>query len=382
MRNEVMSRISILLIITVLITFCFCFGTVDKVYADTETETETETETNTDSGSDTKPETGTDADTEQAENYVITTKAEPLGDGSFALFVSGDADADLKGVTIFRKVDGGEPETVKFKTADGKEHSMFKYSTVVAGGYIGDSDVNYNSEYQYWAAAYNIDDNNQVVDTVYSEKFAVSGVDAKATEFTNVKVTGTSKVKLYWKTISGAKGYKIYQRIDGKYTLVKKVKGESKSSTTITGLKKNKTAYFKISTYSGKTESDMSESDKGKPCDNVYTEKPSTKVKDYGKNKLSIALKKVYYNKDKELVFKALIVNRNSKRVSSFSKITIKIYNNGKLIGRQTFKEKKVNLARNKVKVMTFTFDKGTKKTGVNLRQDTEFKSSQSYRLG
>lgn len=373
MRTEMMNRISILLIITVLITFCFCFGTVDKVYADTETETETETETNTDSGSDTKPETGTDADTEQAENYVITTKAEPLGDGSFAIFVSGDADADLTAVQIFRKVDGGDPEPVGV---------AYKYSSVVAGGYIGDKDVAYGSEYEYWAAAYNIDENNKAVDAVYSDKISVSGVDAKTTKFTNVKVTGTSKVKLYWKTISGAKGYKIYQRIDGKYTLVKKVKGESKSSTTITGLKKNKTAYFKISTYSGKTESDMSESVKGKPCDNVYTEKPSTKVKEYGKNKLSIALKKVYYNKDKELVFKALIVNRNSKRVSSFSKITIKIYNNGKLIGRQTFKEKKVNLARNKVKVMTFTFDKGTKKTGVNLRQDTEFKSSQSYRLG
>ena len=213
----------------------------------------------------------------------------------------------------------------------------------------------------------------------------VKGTQAKKTYFTKTVATGTTKVKLYWKKIAGAEGYKIYKKEGSKYVLTKTVKGQNKSSVTIKGLTKNKKAYFKIATYSGKITSGKSASVWEKPRDNAYTESPSTKVKNYKANSLSIALKKVSYNKKDQLQFKALLVNRNNRRVSSFSKITIRIYLKGELIGKQTFREKKVDLKKGKTKTMTFTLNKGTKKKGANLRvaeEDLVVDYDYGYRLG
>ncbi len=340
MRTETLNRISKLLILTVLITFCFCFGTVERANADT----------------------------------TISIKAEPLGDGSYALFVSGDTEAALTAVQVFRSVDGGTAEPVG---------GAYKYSSVAAGGYIGDSDVNFTSEYQYWAAAYNIDENNQATDVIYTEKTTAKGIDAKKPAFTDIEATGTTKIKLTWKKISGAEGYNIYKWDGSKFALNKTVKDGDKSSTTIKNLTKNKKAIFKIASYSGDVESAMSDKVSDKPRDNVFTDSPSKSIKDYKANTLSLAIKKISYNKKNQLVFKALLVNRNTKRVSSFSKITLKVYHDGTLIAKQTYKEKKVDLAKKKTKYMTFTFNKGTKKKGVNLRHgEFEVKYDCAYRMG
>ena len=68
----------------------------------------------------------------------ISMKAEPLGNGSFALYVSGDENADLSRVIVYRTVDGGKPESVSTK--------VYQYSSVMAGRYIEDKDVSFDSK--------------------------------------------------------------------------------------------------------------------------------------------------------------------------------------------------------------------------------------------
>ncbi|MGI6500936.1 MAG: polysaccharide deacetylase family protein [Anaerostipes sp.] len=63
-------------------------------------------------------------------------------------------------------------------------------------------------------------------------------------------------IKIKWKKSASAKGYYIYQKKDGKYKYIKKVKGVNNCSFKIKGLKKDKTYSYYIRAYSGKKLSD------------------------------------------------------------------------------------------------------------------------------
>ena len=59
------------------------------------------------------------------------------------------------------------------------------------------------------------------------------------------------KVKLSWKKVNGASGYKVYRatKKKGKYTLVKIIKNAKTVKFTDKKVKKNKTYYYKVSAY-------------------------------------------------------------------------------------------------------------------------------------
>jgi len=72
---------------------------------------------------------------------------------------------------------------------------------------------------------------------------APAGVKAKA--------KGKKKVKVTWKKVKGAKGYLIRtaSKKNGKYKVVRTVKGGAKKQVTLTGMKKGKICYIKVSAY-------------------------------------------------------------------------------------------------------------------------------------
>lgn len=66
-----------------------------------------------------------------------------------------------------------------------------------------------------------------------------------------VKAKGATSLKIQFKAAKGAKGYKIYQSTskNGKYKLVKTLKGGKKASYTKTKLKSGKRYYYKVRAY-------------------------------------------------------------------------------------------------------------------------------------
>ena len=67
-------------------------------------------------------------------------------------------------------------------------------------------------------------------------------------DISKVKKTGKTKVKISWKALTGAKGYTVQLATNKSYKGAKTVKN-SKNSATLTGLKKGKTYYVRISAY-------------------------------------------------------------------------------------------------------------------------------------
>lgn len=102
-----------------------------------------------------------------------------------------------------------------------------------------------------------------VINNTYVFKIPVytnmpSTVCAKPTKNTPGRATissasssGYNKVKIKWRTVSGASGYNIYRSTskNGTYTHVKTVSGGSTTSGTDSGLKTGKTYYYKIRAY-------------------------------------------------------------------------------------------------------------------------------------
>ena len=66
-----------------------------------------------------------------------------------------------------------------------------------------------------------------------------------------LKKTASTKVKVSWKKVSGASGYRIYRSTskNGTYKKVKSITNGSKLTWTNTKLKKKKTYYYKVRAY-------------------------------------------------------------------------------------------------------------------------------------
>lgn len=82
----------------------------------------------------------------------------------------------------------------------------------------------------------------------YSSEAKVTLAPAKVKGFS---VKKTSKVKLSWKKVDGAKGYQIYAgtKKNGKYKLLKTIKKAKTTKLTIKKPKNGKTRYYKVRAY-------------------------------------------------------------------------------------------------------------------------------------
>ncbi|MGN0477033.1 MAG: leucine-rich repeat protein, partial [Ruminococcus sp.] len=67
-------------------------------------------------------------------------------------------------------------------------------------------------------------------------------------DVSKVKKTGTTKAKITWKSLAGASGYTVQLATNKSYKGAKTVKN-SKNTATLTGLKKGKTCYVRLSAY-------------------------------------------------------------------------------------------------------------------------------------
>lgn len=84
----------------------------------------------------------------------------------------------------------------------------------------------------------------------YSKVVSVKPVPAKTT-ISSITSVDYKTLKLKWKTVSGASGYRIYKSTSkgGKYTLAKTVSGKDTVSANVTDLTGGRTYYFKIRAY-------------------------------------------------------------------------------------------------------------------------------------
>ena len=290
-------------------------------------------------------------------NFTITVKGN--NDGNAYITVTGAPNATYDYFELTRSEDGSDYAVVGY----------YSYDSVKNGSAMKDSGTGYGSKYTYIAYGVTFDGSTVKKRSKPSNEAEISASTIKKPAVSEIKVTGTTKIKLTWKKVEGATGYKIYKYDSGKgkYTLNKTISKGSTTSTTITGLTKNKKAKFKIKSVGKGGSSSYSSVVSETPRTNAFTANPSTKVADYKKGTYSIAIKKIWYDSGK-IKAKLLLVNRYSKKISSFSSIKVKIKQDGTIIASQTFKDKKINLAKGKTKYITFTFNTGTKKTGRNLR--------------
>lgn len=85
----------------------------------------------------------------------------------------------------------------------------------------------------------------------YGQKSATYRILPSKVTGLSVKKGSSTSVKVTWKKVTGATGYKVYMASskNGTYAKVATVKGASKIAYTKTKLKKNKTYYFKVVTY-------------------------------------------------------------------------------------------------------------------------------------
>ena len=99
---------------------------------------------------------------------------------------------------------------------------------------------------------------NAVSAAADAEQQDVNAVSAAATSIRSVRPSLTKvssvrydKLKLTWERVSGADGYKVYRATskNGKYKVVKTVKGEENTTYTNTGRTCGKTYYYKIRAY-------------------------------------------------------------------------------------------------------------------------------------
>ena len=90
-------------------------------------------------------------------------------------------------------------------------------------------------------------------DTTTTQKLSTTTVKdiLKKVSKINLQNLKKRKVRITWKKVKNADGYQVYRatKKNGKYKLVKVVKGNKKVSYTNTKLKKNKKYYYKVRAY-------------------------------------------------------------------------------------------------------------------------------------
>lgn len=172
----------------------------------------------------------------------------------------------------------------------------------------------------------------------------------------------SSKAIVRWTGISDASGYLIYQgskKVKDVGPLVRKVTISRKGAGK---------AKFKVIPYikAGGKIAAKGTSNKAKPKANVYKRSISKSYTSDGYAKGSVRLAKISGSGSK---YTATLYAYNNRifKLMKYKKITLKVYADGKLIGKKTIKNKKVKMKKNSVKkiVMKFKGKAGDLKYGT-----------------
>lgn len=91
-------------------------------------------------------------------------------------------------------------------------------------------------------------ESSKYMSTVIKTKIIASPKDFNSKDVSKVSKTGTTKAKLIWKKLAGANGYTVQYATNKNFKNVKYVK-VSKTTATISGLKKGKIYYARINAY-------------------------------------------------------------------------------------------------------------------------------------
>lgn len=166
---------------------------------------------------------------------VAAPAAKAASSGYSSISLSWSKVPDAEGYKIYRKTAGSSKYLPLAETDAGTvSYSDTKLTTGVT--------------YQYNIKAYKTVNGVKYYspDNIVSAKPAlgkVSGAEAKAVTY--------SKVRLTWKTVTGAHGYEIYKATSksGTYSLAKRVSDKENDSAEIAGLATGKTCYYKVRAY-------------------------------------------------------------------------------------------------------------------------------------
>ena len=187
-----------------------------------------------------------------------------------------------------------------------------------------------------------------------------------------LRVTGKHSVLVKWNKLSGADGYRIYRASSshGTYSVVKTIKSHNTTSWKDCNLTTGKTKYYKVRAYryiskEKKLYGKCSSVKKATPRKNAYYEHPSYAFDEYGG--VNLRTREVSYDSKGNLVFRGLALNDYCFYADYFDWIRITIYDGDKIIGKQKFYNRAINLDPYDYKMMRFVLTKGTRKK-VNLR--------------
>lgn len=155
-----------------------------------------------------------------------------------------------------------------------------------------------------------------------------------APSISKVSIAGATSLKLYWNKVSGAKEYYIYRSTSksGKYSRIKITKS---TSYTNTGLKNNRTYYYKVlavTSVSGGKNSSLSGYKSGK----ATLAKPVVKLKKSSKTKAKVSWKRIA-GADGYYIYRATSKNGKYKRIKTITRSTTISYTNSKLKRKKSY---------------------------------------------
>lgn len=175
--------------------------------------------------------------TQTGQIFKVTSKKST---NSIKLKWTKDAEAD--GYIIYRY----NAKTKKYKTISTVSAKKNSYTVKRINGAKG-AKLAAGTKYTFKVCSYVTKDGNKVKLNEAILKTATKPV--KVTNLT-AKKKSSSKAVLTWKKVKGVTGYQIFLKSkNGKYTLVKTVKGAGKTRCEISKLKKNSTCRFKVRAY-------------------------------------------------------------------------------------------------------------------------------------
>lgn len=174
---------------------------------------------------------------------IVTEIQQKKADGSFVTIDKSTASEKADEVSGSLKVDANGiyrvKKTVYAGTSGSKPYRFTVYSNDVTVKDSNKQDNNNNSTTQ------------KKPQTTTQKKQNTSKVKVAKVKKLKAKNLVGKKVKLSWKKVNGASGYKVYRatKKNGKYTLVKTIKNAKTVKFTDKKVKKNKTYYYKVSAY-------------------------------------------------------------------------------------------------------------------------------------
>ena len=172
---------------------------------------------------------------------IVTQVQQKKADGSYVTISESASSEKADEVTGSLKVDANGTYRVK-KTLYAGTSGSKSYRFAV---YSNDITVKDSSK----------KDNNSTTQkkpqTTTQKKQNTAKVKVAKVKSLKAKNLSGKKVRLSWKKVNGASGYKVYRatKKNGKYTLVKTIKNAKTVKFTDKKVKKNKTYYYKVSAY-------------------------------------------------------------------------------------------------------------------------------------